>query len=293
MSTPAGVGDHPGRADRRRRGLAPLDRWTLGFTLVLTVALVRRWPAGIGGSLVAAHALLATVALLAPRAREAGRAGAFLGEFYPLFLLFAIYSEVGLLNVAAGISYDEVVQGWERAIFGFQPSLTWARAHPWPWLSGLLHGAYLAYYAIVAGVPLGFWIAGRRDAARHALLLVMATFYLCYTLSLVFPVAGPRYLFPLPPTEVTRSALAVFTHELIRAGSAWGTAFPSSHVAVALVASVCALRESPRLGAATLAATGLLVLATVYGQFHYAVDAIAGAAVGALVLVGFSASGSP
>jgi membrane-associated phospholipid phosphatase len=281
------------RPDHAVAGLSSLDRWTLGYAGVSTMALLWRWPRGVGGYLAVAHALVAVIVLLAPRMRGAGRgAGDFLGEFYPLLLLVAFYTEVGLLNAAAGVSHDVQLQGWERALFACQPSLDWARRQPWPWLSGLLHLAYLSYYPLVGGVPLGLWIAGRRAASRRTLLLVMVTFYICYSLFLAFPVAGPRYAFPPASHGALGIGIAAFAHALVRAGSAWGTAFPSSHVAVAVVASACAWRESPRLGAATLLATVLLSLGTVYGQFHYALDAIAGAAVGAAVLIGASAADS-
>jgi hypothetical protein len=262
-------------ADGGGYALSPIDRWTLGYATLLTGALLWGGPSPLLGHLLAAHALLAAVALLAPRARAAGRLGAFVGEFYGLLLVFALYTEVGLLNAAAGASCDTTVQRW-------------AQAQPWPWLSAILHAAYLSYYPMVVGVPLAFWVAGRRSAARRTLLLVMVTFYLCYTLFLFFPVAGPRYLFPLAPVLADGGAIAAFTHELVRAGSAWGTAFPSSHVAVAVVTSACAGRESRALGRALSLATALLLLGTVYGQFHYAVDAVAGAAVGGLVLLGSS-----
>ena len=72
---------------------------------------------------------------------------------------------------------------------------------------------------------------------------------------------------------------------LLQGGSAWGTAFPSSHVAAALVASAAALRGSRPLGAVLLCASFLLALATVYCQFHYSVDALAGALLAAIVLL--------
>jgi membrane-associated phospholipid phosphatase len=66
--------------------------------------------------------------------------------------------------------------------------------------------------------------------------------------------------------------------------SAWGTAFPSSHVAAALVAAGCAWRALRPLGMTLVPLALLMSLATVYGQFHYAVDALAGAALAAVVL---------
>ena len=76
----------------------------------------------------------------------------------------------------------------------------------------------------------------------------------------------------------------MLTHRLLAEGSAWGTAFPSSHVAVALVAAWCAWCFVRPLGFVLLPAAVLLALGTVYGQFHYAVDAVAGAALAGLVI---------
>ena len=111
-----------------------------------------------------------------------------------------------------------------------------------------MHAAYLSYYAILAAVPLGMWWSGRFPAARETLLLIMVTFYVCYPLFLIFPVAGPRYVFPPPRNAATEVPLAVLTHRLLEGGSAWGTAFPSSHVAAGLVAALAAFRHLRPLG---------------------------------------------
>jgi membrane-associated phospholipid phosphatase len=113
----------------------------------------------------------------------------------------------------------------------------------------------------------------------------MSTFYVCYTAFLTFPVAGPRYVFAPAANAATSVPVAVLAHRLLQAGSAWGTAFPSSHVAVALVAATCAWRGFRPLGAVLLPAAALMSLATVYCQFHYAVDALAGAGLAATVLI--------
>ena len=260
--------------------LAPIDRATLVYVAValgFTVARgPRAWPASallpLGLLLVALVA-----AVLAPAARRAGALGRLLGEFYPLLLAVALYKHVGLVNAAGGVAHDELVQRWESAVFGGQPSLDWIRAFPSPPWSTVMHAAYLSYYLILAGAPLGLWLGGRRSGARGTVFLVMATFYVCYSIFLLFPVAGPRYVFPPARNAATAVPLAVFAHRLLEGGSAWGTAFPSSHVAAALVAATCAFRGLRPLGAFLLPAAVLLSLATVYCQLHYAVDALAGA----------------
>ena len=267
--------------------LAPIDRATLAYLAVAFAFTLahgpRQAPAAV--LLPAGLAAAAVVAgVLAPRARREGPVGRFLAEFYPLLLTVGLYTHVGLVNQARGVSHDALVQGWEQALFGGQPSLDWIRAFPSRAWSTLMHAAYLSYYAVLVAAPLGLWLAGRRAAARATLLLTMVSFYLCYTVFLAFPVAGPRYLHPPAHNAATSVPVATFTHRLLEGGSAWGTAFPSSHVAAALVAACCAWRGLRPLGMALVPLSLLLSLATVYGQLHYAIDALAGAALAAGVL---------
>lgn len=266
--------------------LAPLDRWTVGYLAFATVMLLSSWRSRPTGAtaILAAYALLAAVAVAAPALRRRGGVPGFLAEFYPLLAAVGLYSAVGLINRAAGVSHDGAVQGWEHALFGGQPSREWIRAAPWAWLSWVLHAGYLSYYFILAGAPLGLWRSGRRAGARRVTLAMMATFYICYAAFLLFPVAGPRYLFPLAANAASDTAIARFMQQLLDNGAAWGTAFPSSHVAVSLVAAGVTVREWRPLGAVLLVAASLLTLGTVYGQFHYAVDAVAGAGLAAAVV---------
>jgi membrane-associated phospholipid phosphatase len=266
--------------------LAPIDRATLAYLCVALAFNLAYGPRQAPAALLppAAILLAAVVAgVLAPRAREAGRIGRLLGEVYPLLLTVAFYTHVGLVNAAHGVSHDALVIGWEQALFSGQPSLAWIRAFPSPAWSTLMHAAYLSYYALLAVAPLALWWSGRQSAARATLLRIMATFYCCYTIFLLFPVAGPRYVFPMAENAATGVPLAVLAHRVLESGSAWGTAFPSSHVAAGLVAALAAWRHLRPLGVVLVPLAVLLSLGTVYGQFHYAVDALAGAAVGLCV----------
>lgn len=270
------------------RPLAPIDRATLAYAWLALAFTLARGPRTFPAALLLPLGLVLvalTAAVLAPRVRSAGRFGRFVAEFYPLVLALALYTHVGLVNSTSSVSHDALVQRWEQALFSGQPSVEWIRAFPSPGWSAVMHAAYLSYYAILPGAALPLWLSGRRAAARRTLLLMVVTFYVCYALFFVFPVAGPRYLFPPAANAASAVPIAVFANRLVAGGSAWGTAFPSSHVAVALVAAVCAWRAWRPLGALLVPAAALLAPATVYGQFHYAVDALAGALVGGLVLI--------
>jgi PAP2 superfamily protein len=272
----------------RRAPLAPLDRLTLAYVVALGIALAWLWRDGLPASapwVVSAHALLAGVALLAPRGREAGSVGRFLADWYPMVLLGALYSVVGVINLDEAHAHDLVVQRWEAQLFGSQLSYDWIRAQPSPLLAWALFGCYLAYYAILYASPVGLWISGRRDAARATILALMATFYACYLAFVLFPVTGPRYMFPPAHNAATAVPPAALVGWILEHGDSWGAAFPSSHVAACLVAAGMAFWAWRPLGLVLTPLTAGLTIGVVYGQFHYAVDAVAGVVVAGAVLV--------
>lgn len=269
------------------RRFTGIDIATLAYVGLATVAVALSFqgePIPGWGWLFVAHALLVVLVLLAPRARSAGPAGRFLGEWYPMLLLAALYGEVGVLTLDAGFQNDLAIQQLESWVFGSQVSYRWIREQPNVILSWILHACYLAYYPILYASPLGLWLVGRREASRRTILAVMITFYLCYVVFLFFPVAGPRYAFDLANNAATSVGPARFTQWLLDHGDSWGAAFPSSHVAAAVVATGMAFRQWRTLGWVLLPFTAGLLLAVVYGQFHYAVDSLAGLVLAAVML---------
>jgi hypothetical protein len=261
--------------------LAPVDVATLLYVAVATGAVFLFGisdPAG-SGWLLTANALTAGVALLAPRARAAGPVGRFVGDWYAIMLVTALYTEVGVLNLDFGHHHDFAIQRLEQWVFGSQVSYRWIRAMPNPALSSLLHVCYLSYFAILVAAPFGQWLSGRRDGARFTIFGIMATLYFCYVVSLFFPVTGPRYAFLLAHNAATAVWPARAAQWVLDQGDSWGAAFPSSHVAASIVATLCALRFWRPLGLALAPLTIGLTFGVVYGQFHYGVDALSGIVV--------------
>lgn len=268
-----------------------IDRVVLGYVVVVEAILLYLgldgdapyWP-----SLAIAHALLGVCAWMASRARRAGAVGQFLGTFYALLLLPALYSAIGVINLHEARTYDHLVLRFEDMVFGSQVSYRWIREFPNPVFSWLMHFCYLAYAGILYSAPLALWLSGRRDQARLAIHALLVTFFICYVTFVLFPVVGPRYLFELAHNAATDVGPARLTQWVLNQGDAWGTAFPSSHVAGALVATGMAYRGWRRLGLVLAPFSAGLVLAVVYGQFHYAVDALLGVVLAGVILAAFS-----
>jgi hypothetical protein len=276
-----------GRWRARLAPLAPIDIATLCYLVPATIAVLLTAggdTTSVRGWLLAAHALLLLLVVLAPRARESGPVGRFLGDWYPMLLLAGLYGEIGVLTLGAGFQNDWWIQRLEMWMFGSEVSYRWIREMPSVTLSWILHACYLAYYPIIYAAPFGLWVLGRRDAARDTIFAVMVTFYLCYLVFLFFPVAGPRYVFDLVQNAASQVGPARWAQWLLDRGDSWGAAFPSSHVAASVVATGMALRYCRPLGLVLLPLTIGLVLGVVYGQFHYGVDALSGLVVAGAML---------
>src|SRR6266550_263356 len=112
------------------RGFTAIDLATGAYVLVATGAVlysfqgdgIRGWP-----WVLSAHALIAALVLVAPRARTSGPIGRFLGDWYPMLLLPALYGEIGVLTLSAGFQNDLLIQRLETWVFGSQISYRWIR----------------------------------------------------------------------------------------------------------------------------------------------------------------------
>jgi membrane-associated phospholipid phosphatase len=271
------------RTTARSTPLRAVDLLLLSYLLVVSVVAALRAPTRPGcWWLLLAHALFVLLLFLVTRP-GLGPVGRTIREIYPLFLLPGLYTELDILNSSSIPVYDYLVRHWEQLLFGGQISREWWQAAPSRFWSTVFHGAYLSYYLIVSAPALYLAWRGDLAAVRRFVLVVIATFVICYLFFIFFPVAGPYYEFPHPPVWFTSNPPARLAYEALSTGSSYGAAFPSSHVAAALAATLAAARVSRHLGLLLLVPTILLTLGVVYCQMHYGVDALAGLAVGALV----------
>lgn len=270
---------------RTRTGtpLRLVDLLLAGYLAIVSVVAAIRAPQRPGcWWLLVAHALFGILLILITRP-GLGPIGRTVRELYPLFLLPALYSELDVLNSPSMRVYDVLVRHWEQIVFGTQVSQRWWQSAPSVAWSSIFHGAYLSYYLIISAPALYFAWQGDLAAVRRFVLTVITTFIVCYLFFIFFPVAGPYYEFPRPASWFTANLPARLAYDALATGSSYGAAFPSSHVAAAMAATLAAMRASPRLGLLLSIPTVLLTLGVVYCQMHYGVDALAGLIVGGVV----------
>lgn len=269
--------DHPSsRADRIGRAIA------LALAVYLALATWPVWrfaqSSGATAPLLAHAAILGyTLALLAApiRLRRAAL------DWLVLTIGPVMYVELRWIIAGLGLPHrDALVMAWERALFPTNPSATLAPQLPSAALSEALHLAYAAYYLLVYLPPIALYLRGRRDTFVATVLALTLVYGICFVTYALFPVDGPRYL--IGPAAAPDGPVRTFVLALLDQGSSRGTAFPSSHVAASVVSALCALQYQRRLGTIVVLVTAALAVATVYGGFHYAVDALVGVILGGM-----------
>jgi membrane-associated phospholipid phosphatase len=166
------------------------------------------------------------------------------------------------------------------------PVDTWLfrHAHPDAWGgvgSGLLETAYALTYAIPPGAVAILYVLHRRDRVDRFHRIFFAGTLVAYALLPFFPSASPRLVELAgwqPPMNVVRH----FNIWLLDRADIHSSVFPSGHVAAAFSAAFgmfAALPERKRVGGGMLVLALLIAAATVYGRYHYAVDAIGSIAI--------------
>jgi membrane-associated phospholipid phosphatase len=206
---------------------------------------------------------------------------AVLRDWFPLTLLLLAYREMGwfaLPHVSTVLEQRWVV--WDRLFL----DRLGARAvieSLGPVFPVILEIAYSLVYTVAPFSMACLYLSGRRRDADELLFPVLIAVLGCYALFPFFPSEPPRTVFPdrdLPIHNLVRT----FNYWLLGSYGIHTSVFPSAHVAGAFSSAFALRRLLPRRrlltrGVFTLAS--LIALATVYGRYHYLVDALAGLAL--------------
>ncbi len=270
-------------------GFRPLDRIFAGYVALSALALlvgVLRGAAGCREPLLIDLGILAGLVALVRLTRDSySRALAFLRLSFPPLLLVVLFRQVQVIwPVFRGRPLDGFVADAEAALFHCQPALVFQARAPYAAVSEIFCFAYFAYYFFPVAVALTLLLRRGYLAAERALLATVACFLSCYAFFWLFPTVGPHYWFPphAGPQLYQGWLFNKWLFFLTSRGEILGGAFPSSHIAVAVLLTVYARREAPRLFPFLLAITILMCPAVVYVRAHYALDALAGIPLGLL-----------
>ncbi len=206
----------------------------------------------------------------------------FFRGLYPVLLFGYFYTSGHAFNRIIFRDWlDPFFMGIDQFIFGYLPSLVWGKLYYYWAIQELFHFAYFCYYPMIAGIPIYLYFT-QKDAFREVIFNLTFVFYCCYTIYSVLPVIGGRFLpEAMALTKTYRGG--PFTHIMVfiyRTSNHLGGAFPSSHIAIAIVLTISALKYIRPLGYICTVITFFLSLATVYCHYHWFIDAVFGILTG-------------
>jgi membrane-associated phospholipid phosphatase len=154
-------------------------------------------------------------------------------------------------------------------------------------LSEYLHFCYLSHVIVIPSVAAYWYVSGLRVAFGELLLMLSIVMLGSYLFFIVLPVDSPYYLSPRLGPPLSGHFFFDLVHQMSARGGARGGAFPSAHASGARVVSLVAWRHQRRLAYLLFPITGGVMIATVYGRFHYALDTLAGAGLAIAVVVAY------
>jgi len=202
-------------------------------------------------------------------------------DWVPLGLALAAYRALDLFSPAhyrvqlelPWISRDKVVLG------------DWGIRHlieSIPLLPGYLELCYLLTSSAAAIALAILYIKHRRERAELFIFAYLLGLLLAYMIIPWYPSQPPRVIFPAVEAPTATSFLRALNLKILDRTGIHSGVFPSAHVSSVFAAAIgmfLALPERKSVGWAFLVYAFSVALATVYGRYHFAVDAVAGIAV--------------
>lgn len=237
----------------------------------------------------------ASVVLVLSGIREEKRTGilAILRDWFPCVLILLAYRESGLFFV------PDPTHRLDYLFFRLDTILLKHR-----WVVGLLSAcssllqryfefSYLLCYPLVP-LGLGSLVVARRwgvlrgsDADRsidHFWTAVLLALFFCYIVYPLFPLTPPRSLFHDFIGPPVRPFFRKMNFWILGQYGVEACIFPSGHVAAVTATALAVRSHLPRVGVVFLILGASVVAATVFGRYHYAADAVAGAFAGAAAI---------
>jgi membrane-associated phospholipid phosphatase len=152
-----------------------------------------------------------------------------------------------------------------------------------PVLPSLLELSYALVYAVPPITMAVIYAAGLRKRADTLLTIYLLGLFLCYAQFPFWPSEPPRAVFPGQDMPTVHTAVRSFNLWLVGNYGIHTSVFPSAHVSGAFAAAfgiAYLMPQRRRIVLVYFVYAILVAIATVYGRYHYAVDAAGGFLVG-------------
>ena len=211
--------------------------------------------------------------------------------WYPIPLILYVYKQTSfLVRPIRRVDYDQTLIAIDRWIFHINPT-QWIYQFAHPVLTEILQLAYSSYYILFIVLFIELYRRGDRDKLNTGIFLVVYGFFISYVGYFLVPAVGPRFTlhdFRMNDVELPGLWLTPYLRAFINTGGGippgavdpllfvQRDAFPSGHTELTLVALWIAFHNKVKSRWYLLGIGSLLIIATIYMRYHYAIDVLAG-----------------
>lgn len=213
------------------------------------------------------------------------RRGMLLGvirDWFPLLLTLLAYREMGWFAPRTHTYYYEkawiVIDRWVL----YRAGLKSAVESLGPLLPAILEVSYSLVYALAPFSVAMLYVYRKRERCEIFLSTFVLGVLMAYAQFPLWPSEPPRAVFAGEDLPAYLTVFRKFNLWLLGGYGIHTSVFPSAHVSGALSCALgmrLALPEKPWVWRLLLVLAMLIATATVYGRYHYFVDAMAGAAI--------------
>lgn len=257
-----------------------VTEWILQGYFIYTSVLAVVLPLSVGIRVRTLCVNVLTIAALQGLARwPAGRVSLAIRNTLPMAAVLLCYQQMGwFAQPQTGLELERAWVRWDRLLldeYGVQRAIEAFG----PALPGLLEFLYLLTYAM-APIGLAVLVAcGRLDQADQYFAFYVGSAVAAYALFPYFPSEPPRTVFAGELVSNYDTIFRQINWWILGGAGIHTSVFPSGHVSTAFgcaVGLMYAMPDRMRYGLVMMLAALGIAVSTVYGRYHYAVDALAG-----------------
>jgi membrane-associated phospholipid phosphatase len=206
----------------------------------------------------------------------------FVRHWYPLPLYIYFFEELrGLVHLIFPDWCDAHLIRFDYSIGHVTPSV-WLTRFANPALNDLMQFSYMTYFLYLVALPALLYV--RREIRDFWTVMTSTAIanYSIYVISIFFPIESPHFALAAVQPHLAGGVSTALINLIEKFGRVHGAAFPSAHVAGSMVAILASWRYRRWLFWLCLPFFVCMMIATVYGGYHYVADVLAGMLTGAI-----------
>lgn len=210
-----------------------------------------------------------------------GRTWRVLHAFYPALAILLVFDSLRIIiPLLNSTPRDALLVRLDHALFGVHPTV-WLERITVPWLTDLMHLAYLTYYPMPILIGCRLWLRGEENAFDKVAFTLVAVYLVSYGGYMLVPALGPSFeLRDLQTIPLDGWISPAIREAVVYLEGVKFDAFPSGHTAIAVAVLGLAWRMDQGLVRWLAPTVAALIVSTVYTRYHYVMDVLAGILLG-------------